>query len=92
MFNYEYEYLYERIDSVLPGDEVLSLNESTGHVEWHVIKNRMDMGIREIYEITTKSGRRIRTTANHPYLTLLENENVDYSPLTNLKKFGTSKL
>ena len=83
----DYEYLYCRIDEVLPGDEVLSLNESTGHVEWHQIKNRMDMGVRDIYEITTKSGRKIRTTANHPYLTLLENEIVDNKPLTNISNY-----
>lgn len=71
--DWEWEYLYCRIDEVLPGDEVLSLNESTGRVEWHQIKNRMDMGVRDIYEITTKSGRRIRTTGNHPYLVALNN-------------------
>ncbi|MEK7597785.1 MAG: phage integrase SAM-like domain-containing protein [Patescibacteria group bacterium] len=69
----DYEYLYCRIDEVLSGDEVLSLNESTGRVEWHRIKNRMDMGVRDIYEITTRSGRKIRTTANHPYLVALNN-------------------
>ncbi len=89
--DWEYEYLYERIDYVLPGDEVLSLNESTGHVEWARIKNRMDMGVRDIYEITTKSGRKIRTTANHPYLTLLENEIVDNKPLTNISNYSKIK-
>ncbi|MCL4374504.1 hypothetical protein M1523_01445 [Patescibacteria group bacterium] len=70
--DWEWEYLYCRIDEVLPGDEVLSLNESIGRVEWHQIKNRMDMGVRDIYEIVTKTGRHIKTTSNHPYLALIE--------------------
>ena len=70
--DWEYEYLYERIDSVLPGDEVLSLNESTEALEYARINKLMDMGIKEVYELTTKSGRTIRTTAAHPYLTLID--------------------
>ena len=70
--DWEYEYLYERIDSVLPGDEVLSLNESTEALEYARINKLMDMGIKEVYELTTKSGRTIRTTAEHPYLTLID--------------------
>jgi len=30
----------------------------------------MNMDVREVYEITTRSGRKIRTTAEHPYLKL----------------------
>ena len=70
---YAYDYLYCRIDEILPGDEVLSLNESTGRVEWHVINALMDMGVQEIFELKTKSGRVIRTTAKHPYLIKLLN-------------------
>jgi hypothetical protein len=66
-----WEYLLERIDKVLPGDEVLSLNEETGEFEYAKIKNLMDMGVQEIYEITTKSGKKIKTTGEHPYLTLM---------------------
>jgi hypothetical protein len=66
-----WEYLLERIDKVIPGDEVLSLNEETGEFEYAKIKNLMDMGVQEIYEITTKSGKKIKTTGEHPYLTLM---------------------
>ncbi|OGG13556.1 hypothetical protein A2875_01600 [Candidatus Gottesmanbacteria bacterium RIFCSPHIGHO2_01_FULL_46_14] len=66
--NYEYDHLLCRIDEILPGDEVLSLNEETGRVQWSRINNLMDMGVRDIFELTTKSGRVIRTTAKHPYL------------------------
>jgi hypothetical protein len=67
---YEYEYLLCRIDEVLPGDEVLSLNEATEALEYARINKLMNMGHQEVYELTTKSGRKIRTTAEHPYLTL----------------------
>jgi hypothetical protein len=56
------------ICNILPGDEVLSLNEETNRTEYHPINGLLDMGIQEIYQIRTKSGRVIRTTGNHPYL------------------------
>ena len=82
----EWDYFLCRIDEILPGDEVLSLNEeywdtgtgdtqsedqgnvSSGALEYAHIHELMDMGIHDVYELTTKSGRKIRTTAEHPYL------------------------
>jgi len=64
----EYEYILVRIDQIQPGDEVLSLNEANNSAEYHKVRALMDMGVREIFELRTKSGRVIRTTANHPYL------------------------
>ncbi|MBU0535301.1 tail fiber domain-containing protein [Patescibacteria group bacterium] len=69
-----FDYLLIRIDEILPGDEVSSLNEFTGSLEWHKINASMDMDIKEVFELTTKSGKVIRTTAKHPYLTLLEDK------------------
>ena len=90
--NDEFDYLLCRIDEIMPGDEVLSLNEFTEALEYHRINKLMDMGMQEVYEIVTKSGRTIRTTSNHPYLTLIENnKNVDYSPLTNIENFPKIK-
>ena len=63
-----YDYLLVRIDQIQPGDEVLSLNEANNSTEYHKVRALMDMGVREIFELRTKSGRVIRTTANHPYL------------------------
>jgi hypothetical protein len=64
-----WEEILERLDQVKPGDEVLSLNEMTGTMEYSKINQVLDMGIKEVYEITTKSGKTIRTTSEHPYLT-----------------------
>jgi hypothetical protein len=73
--DFEFEYLYCRIDEVQPGDEVLSLslseeqnNLGSGTLEYARINKLMDMGYQEVYELETKSGRKIRTTGNHPYL------------------------
>jgi hypothetical protein len=66
-----YDELLCPIRDILPGDEVLSLNEATEALEYAKINKLMDMGIHRIYELTTKSGRTIRTTAAHPYLTLI---------------------
>ena len=65
---YEYEYLLVPIKDILPGDEVLSLDQSSNKAKYHRIKALLDMGTQDVYEIRTKSGRIIRTTAEHPYL------------------------
>jgi len=67
-----WEYLLCRIDEILPGDEVLSLNEASGDLEYAKINKLMDMGVKQVYELTTKSGRKITTTAEHPFLTRQE--------------------
>ncbi|MBI2459605.1 MAG: hypothetical protein HYV53_03580, partial [Parcubacteria group bacterium] len=58
-----------RIDQIKGGEYVLSLNETSGKLEPHQIVGLLDMGVKPIYKITTASGKTIRTTENHPYLT-----------------------
>jgi len=48
------------------------LNEETGELEYQEVEVLMDMGIQEVLELTTRSGKSIKTTDNHPYLVLLE--------------------
>ena len=64
----DYDYLFVQIKDILPGDEVMSLDESSNMVVYKRINALMDMGVREIYEVCTRSGRVIRTTKEHPYL------------------------
>jgi intein/homing endonuclease len=59
---------YIQIKEVQPGDYVLSLNEQTGQFEWQKVEKTLDMGVQEVYELTTETGKRIETTGNHPYL------------------------
>ena len=51
-----------------PGDQVISLDEKTGKLVPARINALLDMGVKQIYKITTEDGKTIRTTGNHPYL------------------------
>jgi len=57
-----------RIDQIKAGDEILTLDENTGKLVVSRVNALMDMGVKEIYRLTTATGKTIRTTANHPYL------------------------
>ena len=57
------------IKDVKAGMLVYSLNEATGKIEPHRINALLDMGVKPVYRLTTASGRSIRTTGEHPYLT-----------------------
>jgi len=48
----------------------VSKTGSNSALGWARINALMNMDVREVYEITTRSGRKIRTTAEHPYLKL----------------------
>ena len=62
------------IKDIVDGDEIQSLDERTGRVVYSRVNALMDMGEQEVYELVTKSGRRIRTTANHPYLARIKSK------------------
>jgi len=53
---------------VQEGDLVLGLNQASGELEYNNIISLMDMNIQDVYELTTASGRVIRTTSEHPFL------------------------
>jgi len=63
-----YEYDEVAIKDIREGDEIASLDEETGRIVWSKVNALMDMGMKEIYKLTTASGKTIRTTAEHPYL------------------------
>jgi uncharacterized LabA/DUF88 family protein len=64
----EYEYEDVEIKDIQAGDEILTLDENTGRLAVSRVNALMDMGVKEIYKLTTATGKTIRTTANHPYL------------------------
>jgi uncharacterized protein (TIGR02145 family) len=64
----EYEYEDVEIKDIQAGDEILTLDENTGRLVVSRVNALMDMGVKEIYKLTTATGKTIRTTANHPYL------------------------
>ena len=63
------------LDPFNDGIEIL-LDVTGGEMVLHdggrTLDTLMDMGVHEIFELVTKSGRRIRTTANHPYLAQIQ--------------------
>ncbi|KKT62643.1 MAG: hypothetical protein UW57_C0014G0002 [Candidatus Giovannonibacteria bacterium GW2011_GWA1_44_29] len=59
-----------RQDNVGPGTNSTNGNFGMGTLEFHEVKALLFMGIQEVFELTTKSGRKIKTTSKHPYLTL----------------------
>ena len=55
------------VEDIQHGDEILSLNETTGKFEWQKVEETMDKGVQTVYELKTETGKAIETTANHPY-------------------------
>ena len=64
----EFDYLLLPVTEILPGDEILSFNETSEEFEYNRVRQVADMGVQEVYELKTASGRVIRTTAEHPFL------------------------
>ena len=62
------------IKDIAEGDEILTLEETTGAFVVSTVKQLMDKGIKDIWKLTTASGKTIRTTANHPYLALTDDK------------------
>jgi len=60
--------LSEDKSNIGPEVQQVDYGVNSGTLEYARINKLMDMGVQEVYELTTKSGRKIRTTANHPYL------------------------
>ena len=56
------------IKDIKPGDEILTLDEKTGKLVPSKVLQLADMGVKDIFKLTTAGGRSIRTTGNHPYL------------------------
>ena len=59
---------YIPVEELEVGDEILSLDEQTGKFEWQKVEKTMDKGVQAVIELVTEDGKKIETTANHPYL------------------------
>ena len=55
------------IKDIKPGDEILTLDEKTGKLIPSRVRQLADMGVKQIWKLTTASGKSIRTTSEHPY-------------------------
>lgn len=59
---------YKDIETVEPGDRVLTRRMSDGSLEAKPVHLQWDNGVKDVYEITLRNGRSITCTANHPLL------------------------
>ena len=62
------------IKDIKAGDEIVTLNEATGAFVLARVKRLMDKGVQAVWQLTTESGKTIKTTAEHPYLTHFASE------------------
>jgi replicative DNA helicase len=66
------EGIYRRIDELIgkTGFNVLALNTETWKLEPRPVTNAFATGVKQVYTLRTTSGRSIRATANHKFLTI----------------------
>ncbi|MBU2544239.1 hypothetical protein KJ618_02105, partial [Patescibacteria group bacterium] len=72
-----------RIDEIKPGDEIVSLDEATGRFAVARVNKLLKKGVQTVWELTTTSGKSIKTTSEHPYL-VRQTKNVDSNFLYDL--------
>lgn len=58
----------KRVELIRPGDLVQTINEDTYALEIKPVQHLLDNGVKETLVITTKSGKRLSVTPNHPLL------------------------
>lgn len=65
------EGIYRNLNELVgcSGFRVLALNTATWKLEPRVVSNSFTTGCKEVFELVTRLGRRIRATANHKFLT-----------------------
>ena len=63
---------YRRLDELehLSGFRVMAVDEKTGLMEPRVVERAFCTGIKPVFKLTLASGRTIRATANHPFLSV----------------------
>lgn len=52
------------------GFAVLALNEATMQLEKAIVSNAFSTGVKSVFTLTTRLGRKIRATVNHKFLTI----------------------
>lgn len=57
------------IEDIKQGDEVVTLNESTGKLEFDKVSKLINSGIKKGYKVTTRTGQIVTVSKEHPFLT-----------------------
>lgn len=57
------------IEDIKQGDEVVTLNEGTGKLEFDKVSKLINSGIKKGYKVTTRTGQTVTVSKEHPFLT-----------------------
>ena len=70
---------YKRIDELehLSGFRVLAVDDQTGKLEPRVVTRAFSTGIKPVYKLTMASGRTVRATGNHKFLSVNDWKRLD---------------
>lgn len=64
----------KKIKDINAGEYVKTLDEKTGRIVAMKVNALRDHGVKLTYELTTKTGRAINTTGEHPYFVILKDK------------------
>jgi intein/homing endonuclease len=70
----------KNIENIQPGDLVVSFDEKSASFTTNTVTDLIDNGIKDVYKITTATGRNTRVTDNHPFYS----EDGTWKDITNL--------
>ena len=76
------------IETLKPGDAVFSFNELTGKRVVNTVQNSPVRTVQEYYIIKTQSGREVKTTAEHPFLTKVGSQGAGVGTSGKLESLG----
>jgi hypothetical protein len=77
----------KNIETLKPGDSVFSFNELTGKTILNTVEDSPVRTVSEYYIIKTRSGREIKTTAEHPFFTGITTNQTSTNFLLNVSDF-----
>ena len=78
-------YSVNKIRDMKDDDEVITINPKTLEEEPSKITNKFKLIPKQLYEITTISNRKIKVTADHPFLVLRSNSKLEWVQVGNLQ-------
>jgi intein/homing endonuclease len=77
----------KNIETLKPGDSVFSFNELTGKTIPNTVEYSPVRTVSEYYIIRTRSGREIKTTAEHPFFTGITTNQLSTATPSNVPGF-----
>jgi intein/homing endonuclease len=75
------------IETLKPGDSVFSFNELTGEKIPNTVEDSPVRTVSEYYIIRTRSGREVKTTAEHPFFTGITTNQLSTATPSNVPDF-----